>query len=255
MKREASAAVPIHIGQNAFSHWRRLQLTSRIPVNQSANACRKASIRALRHTKPWGFLLNRGDASQSLILADLLAPWSKAQNNLAIGVANGAFGGIFTSRLKMLGPSGVGKTHISLALCQRAMLARHKAWFITAADLMMQPAAAKAQNWLKDDFNGAVLGPKLLVIDEIGYLHFGCDEANLFFNVVAKCYTRGSMLLTSNLPFTQWQNAFANDKTLTTAMLDRLLHHAHIVQITSESYRLKDKCKVNQTAMKGTALA
>ncbi|MCD0277404.1 IS21-like element ISXci1 family helper ATPase IstB, partial [Xanthomonas melonis] len=83
------------------------------------------------------------------------------------------------------------------------------------------------QNRLKDYFNRAVLGPKLLVVDEIGYLPFGRDEANLFFDVVAKRYERGSMVLTSNLPFTQWHSAFADDQTLTAAMLDRLLHHAH----------------------------
>ncbi|POP61944.1 hypothetical protein CXB34_32505 [Pseudomonas amygdali pv. morsprunorum] len=83
----------------------------------------------------------------------------------------------------------------------------------------------------------------LLVIDEIGYLPFGRDEANLFFNVVAKRYEQGSLILTSNLPFTQWAGTFADDQTLTAAMLDRLLHHAHIVQMTGESYRLKDKRK------------
>ena len=111
-------------------------------------------------------------------------------------------------------------------------MAGHKARFITAADLMLQLAAAKAQGRLKEYFNRAVLGPKLLVVDEIGYLPFGREEANLFFNVVAKRYERGSMVLTSNLPFTQWASAFADDQTLTAAMLDRLLHHAHIVQIT-----------------------
>ncbi|QHG86508.1 IS21-like element ISXci1 family helper ATPase IstB [Xanthomonas sp. NCPPB 1638] len=155
----------------------------------------------------------------------------------------------------MLGPSGVGKTHIALALCQRAVMAGHKARFITAADLMMQLAAAKAQNRLKAYFNRAVLGPKLLVVDEIGYLPFGRDEANLFFNVVAKRYERGSMVLTSNLPFTQWHSAFADDQTLTAAMLDRLLHHAHIVQISGESYRLKDKRKAGQTVSRVTAMA
>src|SRR5690606_32614657 len=82
-----------------------------------------------------------------------------------------------------------------------------------------------------------------LIVDELGYLPFGRDEANLFFNVVAKRYERGSMILTSNLPFTQWATALADDQTLTAALLDRLLHHAHIVQITGESYRLKDKRK------------
>jgi DNA replication protein DnaC len=146
----------------------------------------------------------------------------------------------------LLGPSGVGKTHVAQALGYRAVMAGHKVRFISAADLMMQLAAAKAQNRLKEYFARAVLGPKLLVIDEIGYLPFGRDEANLFFNVVAKRYERGSMVLTSNLPFTQWPSAFADDQTLTAAMLDRLLHHAHIVQIVGQSYRLKDKRKAGQ---------
>jgi DNA replication protein DnaC len=146
----------------------------------------------------------------------------------------------------MLGPSGVGKTHVALALAHRAVSAGHKVRFITAADLMLQLATAKSQGRLKEYFNRAVLGPKLLVVDEIGYLPFGREEANLFFNVVAKRYERGSMVLTSNLPFTQWAGAFADDQTLTAAMLDRLLHHAHIVQITGESYRLKDKRRAGQ---------
>jgi DNA replication protein DnaC len=155
----------------------------------------------------------------------------------------------------LLGPSGVGKTHVALALGHRAVMAGHKVRFISAADLMLQLAAAKSQGRLKEYFNRAVLGPKLLVVDEIGYLPFGREEANLFFNVVAKRYERGSMVLTSNLPFTQWAGAFADDQTLTAAMLDRLLHHAHIVQITGESYRLKDKRKAGQTAKKAPMAA
>jgi DNA replication protein DnaC len=150
----------------------------------------------------------------------------------------------------LLGPSGVGKTHIALSLAYRAVQAGHKVRFLTAADLMLQLAIAKAQGRLKGYFNRAILGPKLLVIDEIGYLPFGREEANLFFNVIAKRYEHGSMVLTSNLPFTQWATAFDDDQTLTAAMLDRLLHHAHIVQITGESYRLKDKRKAGQTAKK-----
>ncbi len=153
----------------------------------------------------------------------------------------------------LLGPSGVGKTHIALALAHRAVTAGHKVRFITAADLMLQLAAARSQGRLKEYFNRAVLGPKLLVVDEIGYLPFGREEANLFFNVVAKRYERSSMVLTSNLPFTQWAGAFADDQTLTAAMLDRLLHHAHIVQISGESYRLKDKRRAGQAARKVAA--
>lgn len=153
----------------------------------------------------------------------------------------------------LLGPSGVGKTHIATALAYRATQAGIRTRFITAADLMMQLAAARQQNRLREFFNRAVIAPRLLVIDEIGYLPFGREEANLFFNVVAKRYERGSIVLTSNLPFTQWASAFADDQTLTAAMLDRLLHHAHIAQISGESYRLKDKRKAGQTNTRASA--
>ena len=76
-------------------------------------------------------------------------------------------------------------------------------------------------------------------------------QLNLFFNVVAKRYERASMVLTSNLPFTQWAGAFADDQTLTAAMLDRLLHHAHIVQISGESYRMKNRRRAGQARTTG----
>ena len=151
----------------------------------------------------------------------------------------------------LLGPSGVGKSHLALAFAYRAVMAGIKTRFITAADLMIQLATASAQGRLSGYFNRAIIGPKLLVVDELGYLPFGRAEANLFFNVVAKRYERGSMILTSNLPFTQWASALADDQTLTAALLDRLLHHAHIVQISGESYRLKDKRKAG--AIKGSS--
>lgn len=147
----------------------------------------------------------------------------------------------------LLGPSGVGKTHLAIALAYRAVMAGIKTRFITAADLMLQLAAAKRQDQLRVYFNRAVLGPKLLVIDELGYLPFGRDEANLLFQVVAKRYERGAMIITSNLAFADWATTLADDATLTAALLDRLLHHGHIVSIHGDSYRLKDKRKAGMS--------
>ncbi|MCP4341375.1 MAG: AAA family ATPase [Desulfobulbaceae bacterium] len=143
----------------------------------------------------------------------------------------------------LLGPSGTGKTHLAVALGHFAVEARIKTRFITAADLMLQLATAKKQGKLQSYLQRSINNMKLLIIDEIGYLPFGREEANLFFNVIAKKYEKGSVILTSNLPFSQWSSAFADDQTLTAAMLDRLLHHSHVIPITGESYRLKDKRK------------
>ncbi|KAA3621927.1 MAG: hypothetical protein DWQ08_13400 [Proteobacteria bacterium] len=85
--------------------------------------------------------------------------------------------------------------------------------------------------------------PRLLVIDELGYLPFGREEANLLFQLIAKRYERGSVIITSSLSFSDWATALADDATLTAALLDRLLHHGHIVSLGGESYRLKDKKK------------
>lgn len=108
---------------------------------------------------------------------------------------------------------------------------------------MLQRGAAHRQARIKEYFNRSVLHPRLLIIDEIGYLPFGRHEANGFFQLGAKRYEKGSIILSSNLPFSQGASTFADDATLTAALLDRLLHHAHIVSMNGESYRLKDKRK------------
>lgn len=155
----------------------------------------------------------------------------------------------------MLGPSGVGKTHLATAIGYKAAMAGLSIRFITAADMMLQLMASHRQGDLKGYLNRVVGKPKLLIIDEVGYLPFGKMEANLFFQVVAKRYESGSVILTSNLPFTQWSGTFGDDETLTAAMLDRLLHHAHIAQISGQSYRLKDKLKSGQLQKKTKAAA
>lgn len=146
----------------------------------------------------------------------------------------------------LLGPSGVGKSHLACALAHKVAMSGQSVSFITAADMMLQLVAAHRQGDLKGYLGRCVNKPRLLVIDEVGYLPFGKEEANLFFQVVARRYETGSLILTSNLPFTQWSGTFGDDETLAAAMLDRLLHHAHIVQISGQSYRLKDKLKSGQ---------
>ena len=141
----------------------------------------------------------------------------------------------------LLGPSGTGKTHIAIAF---GLIAASKGWkvrFTTAADLVIAMEAAYRQGRMKDVLHRTVAAPKLMIVDEIGYLPFGREQANLFFQVVAKRYEKGSIILTSNLAFGSWDEAFAGDAVLTAAMLDRILHHPTVVQIAGESYRLKDK--------------
>jgi len=82
-----------------------------------------------------------------------------------------------------------------------------------------------------------------LIIDEIGYLPMNRDQANLFFQAIAKRYEKGSIILTSNLSFGQWDETFAGNTALTSAMLDRILHHSHVIQIKGDSYRLREKRK------------
>lgn len=149
-----------------------------------------------------------------------------------------------------LGPSGVGKTHLAIALGYLATQRGWKVRFTTAADLVLLLEAAQRQGRLKEVLHRAVNIYRLLIIDEIGYLPMGREQANLFFQVVSKRYERGAMILTSNLTFGSWDQAFAGEMVLTAAMLDRLLHHATVVQISGESYRLKDKRRAGVMAKK-----
>ncbi len=143
----------------------------------------------------------------------------------------------------LLGPSGVGKTHLAIALGYKATQSGIKTRFVSAADLMLQLAAAYRLGRLKQYLRRGIQAPRLLIIDEVGYLPFSREEANHFFQAIAQRYEHGSIIITSNLPFTQWDTTFAGDATMTAAMLDRLLHHAHVGMITGESYRLRERKK------------
>ena len=153
----------------------------------------------------------------------------------------------------LVGPSGVGKTHLAMALGYRAAQSGIKTRFTTAADLLLTLTTAHLQNQLKGVMHRAINGYRLLIIDEIGYLPMTRAQANLFFQVIAARYEKGSLIVTSNLPFGQWDATFAEDATLTAALLDRLLHHAHIVPIAGESYRLKNQRAAGIIKTKGEA--
>lgn len=143
----------------------------------------------------------------------------------------------------LLGPSGVGKTHLAIGLGYLATQSGIKVRFTTAADLVMQLEKAQQQGQLDRFLKRSVMAPSILIIDEIGYLPLQKHQANLFFQVIAKRYEHGSIILTSNLSFGEWDETFASNSALTAAMLDRLLHHAHIIQIKGDSYRLREKRK------------
>ncbi|QFY41458.1 AAA family ATPase [Candidatus Methylospira mobilis] len=151
----------------------------------------------------------------------------------------------------LIGPSGVGKTHLAIALGYKAAQAGVKTRFTTAADLLLTLVAAHTQNQLKAVMHRAINAYRLLIIDEIGYLPMNREQANLFFQVIAARYEKSSLIVTSNLPFGQWDATFAQDATLTAALLDRLLHHAHIVPIAGDSYRLKHQRAAGMVKAKG----
>lgn len=143
-----------------------------------------------------------------------------------------------------LGPSGVGKTHLAIALGYFATQRGIKVKFITAADLILQIEAAIRQDRYSYYIRNQISGPRILIVDEIGYIPMNRQSANLFFQIVAKRYEHGSIIFTSNLPFGRWAEVFAQDSALTAAMLDRLLHHATVINFQGgSSYRLKDKVK------------
>ncbi len=139
----------------------------------------------------------------------------------------------------LFGPPGVGKTHLGIALGRAAVETGHSTLFVTATSLLSTLARAESEGKLGEHL-GFYAKPKLLVIDELGYLPFEKRSAHLFFQLVVRRYERGSMLITTNQMVTQWGHVFG-DEMIATAILDRLLHHSHTMVIQGESYRLKQK--------------
>ena len=134
------------------------------------------------------------------------------------------------------GPTGVGKTHLALALGHAACLRGHRVLFAAAIDIVNRLSAAESNRQLARELK-RYQNPELLVIDELGYLALDKRGAELLFQVITKRYERGSIILTTNIAFKDWPRLFAGDATLTSALLDRLLHHAQPVVIEGDSYR------------------
>ena len=139
-----------------------------------------------------------------------------------------------------LGTVGLGKTHLAAALGYTACLAGKSVLFTTAVDAINTLAAAQAASRLKVEMK-KYLAPSLLILDELGYLPIDKHGADLLFQVISQRYERGSTVITSNRAYKKWPEIFNNDSTLTSALLDRLLHHAETMLIEGPSYRMKDQ--------------
>ncbi|MFD0440937.1 IS21-like element helper ATPase IstB [Streptomyces chartreusis] len=138
-----------------------------------------------------------------------------------------------------LGPPGTGKTHLAIGLAVRACQAGHRVAFATAAEWVDRLAATHAAGRLADELTRLGRYP-LIVVDEVGYIPFEAEAANLFFQLISNRYERASVIVTSNKPFGRWGEVFG-DETVAAAMIDRLVHHAEVHSFKGDSYRMRGR--------------
>lgn len=139
-----------------------------------------------------------------------------------------------------VGGVGLGKSHLALALGHAACLQGHSVLFTTAVEAINTLSAAQAQSRLKHELK-RFLSPTVLVLDELGYLPIDKAGADLLFQIISGRYEKGSTIITTNQAYKHWPKVFNNDSTITSAVLDRLLHHAQTIVIEGKSYRTKDR--------------
>lgn len=139
----------------------------------------------------------------------------------------------------LLGPPGTGKTHLAIGLGIKAAHAGHRVLFDTAAGWITRLQAAHAADRLNAELAKLARYP-VLIIDEVGYIPFDADAANLFFQLVSSRYERASLIITSNMGFSRWGEVF-NDDIIAAAMIDRLVHHAEVLPLKGDSYRTKNR--------------
>jgi DNA replication protein DnaC len=152
----------------------------------------------------------------------------------------------------LVGPPGTGKSHLAVALGVEAVKAGRGVYFISLAELVGSLAQAEREGRLRERLR-FFCRPSLLIVDEIGYLPVIAGGGNLFFQLVNSRYERGAMILTSNRGFAEWAEVF-NDPVVATALLDRLLHHAVVVQVEGSSYRLRQHAELVPEAIRARSL-